>query len=339
MTTLNCENWSKGLFLLDNLFHNTDVWSIVLEFIGVGRSIFYKSSEVYTPWDCDKKIFNLSSHGRGIGCVHKNASILLNRRSVHIDDALWAIGQSCKYMYIAVYDFQHSLECKKFIITNNLLYKIEMMKYYEEEWKKISPLVPFLTPMHFDITEHNHLTKKCKMISLCEAYRRVLNKDCYSYPTYKARVVIENFIEHDCQEFDDIYKSNAHKWKILMSEPWDILNPSDEFDDYRGWFKPIVKCKGCLRFLNYSPVCCSHPHEDCDTYPRFFLRPHQSPVFHDITKDFGIYRDILVTDVFYYKTLYIISYYRSDEDYRNIYIRRNNHRNYDENHDDYFDRD
>ena len=113
MSTLNRENWSKGLFVLDNLFHSTDVWSIVLEFIGVGRSIFYKSSEVYKPWNCDKKIYNLSSHGRGIGCVHKNASILLNRRSVHIDDALWAIGQSCKYMYVIVYDFQHSLECKK----------------------------------------------------------------------------------------------------------------------------------------------------------------------------------------------------------------------------------
>ena len=86
-------------------------------------------------------------------------------------------------------------------------------------------------------------------------------------------------------------------------------------------------------------MCCSHPHVDCPTYPRFFLRPHKCPVYHDITKDFGIYRDILVTDVDYYKTLYIISYYRSDEDYRNIYIRRNNHRNYDENHDDNFDRD
>ena len=71
MTTLNCENWSKGLFLLDNLFHIADVWSIVLEFIGVGRSIFYKSSEVYTPWDCDKKIYNLSSHGRGIDAYTK----------------------------------------------------------------------------------------------------------------------------------------------------------------------------------------------------------------------------------------------------------------------------
>ena len=318
MTTLNCENWSKGLFLLDNLFHIADVWSIVLEFIGVGRSIFYKSSEVYTPWDCDKKIYNLSSHGRGIGCVHKNANILLNRRSVHIDDALWNIGYSCKHMYNVIYDFQHSLECKKLIITNNLLYKIEMMKYYEEERKMMSSLTS-VSLWSFDTTDFNHLTEKCKMISLCEAYRRILYKDCYSYPTHKARVATEDFIEHDCQEFDDIYKSNAHKWKILMSEPWDILNPSYEFDDYCGWFKPVIKCKGCLRFLNHSPVCCSHPHVDCPTYPRFFLRPHKSPVYHDITKDFGIYRDILVTDVDYYKTLYIISSYRSEEEYQDRY--------------------
>ena len=42
MTTLNCKNWSKELIMFDELFHSTDVWNIVLEFIGVGRSIFYK---------------------------------------------------------------------------------------------------------------------------------------------------------------------------------------------------------------------------------------------------------------------------------------------------------
>lgn len=300
MTTLNCENWSKELFLLDNLFHTTDVWNIVLEFIGVGRSIFYKSYKDCVPWDCDKKIYNLSSHGRGIGCVNKNAGKLLNRRNVHIDDALWAIGQSCKHMYNSVYYFEHSLECKKFIITNNLLYKIEMIKHYEKED-----------------------TPKCKMISLCEAYRRVFNKDDYFYPNKKAKVAIEDFINHDCQEFSDKNVSNAHKWNILMNEPCDILNPPYEFDENDGWYKPITKCKGCLKFLNHSPICCSHKSSN-KSWPSCFVRPHKIPVFIDKLNKINYKKHginmcnencFISTKVGYYKAIFIISDYRSEEDY------------------------
>ena len=296
MTTLNRENWSKELIMLDEVFHTTDVWNIVLEFIGVGRSIFYKSHKMCDPWDCDKKIYNLSSHGRGIGCVNKDAGKFLNRRSVHIDDALWAIGQSCKYMYISVYDFEHSLECKKFIITNNLLYKIEMIKHYEK----------------------NQDTKKCEMISLCEAYRRVFNNKDYMYPNSYTKIAIGNFIHHDCEEFSEEYESNAHKFHILMSEPCDILNSPYKFDDNYGWYKPIIKCKGCLKFLHHSPICYSHKSPK-NSWPTIFIRPDSIPVYTYIERDFGIHKDILVKEVDYYKTIYIICKYRSEEEYQDRY--------------------
>jgi len=308
MTTLNRENWSKELFLLDNLFHTTDVWNIVLEFIGVGRSIFYKSHKMCDPWDCDKKIYNLSSHGRGIGCVNKNAGKLLNRRSVHIDDALWAIGQSCKYMYVSVYDFEHSLECKKFIITNNLLYKIEMIKHYEKNQDK----------------------KKCEMISLCEAYRRVFNGNDYMYPNSKARIAIEDFIYHDCEEFNGEYESNAHKFHILMNEPCDILNSPYKFDENYGWYKPIIKCKGCLKFLQHSPICYSHKSPK-NSWPMIFVRPHKIPVYIDKTdknhykkyKYCGmtmyVDRYLISSEVDYFKTIYVRSKYRNKLEYDSEY--------------------
>ena len=59
------KNWSVSesvncTILLDNLFHTTDIWNIVLEFVGVGVADFYQDSRECCKCDCDKRIHSLS---------------------------------------------------------------------------------------------------------------------------------------------------------------------------------------------------------------------------------------------------------------------------------------
>ena len=98
--------------LLDNLFHPTDQWSIVLEFLGVGRSDFYQDPCESCKCECDKRVHCLSENGIGIGCININVNdnVLLNRKTVHINHFLWSFGSSCKHFYNIVKKYKQKKE-------------------------------------------------------------------------------------------------------------------------------------------------------------------------------------------------------------------------------------
>jgi len=286
------KNWSVSesvncTILLDNLFHTTDLWNIVLEFSGVGVADFYQDSRECCKCDCDKRIHSLSKNGIGIGCIdiHAKDNVLLNRRTTHIDDFLWSIGYSCKHFYNVIKTFQESLEYKKFIINNNVIYKIEMLKSVN---------------YYYDISD------KCETLTLSEVYKQVLNGS--KYPSAQIKEKVENFIKHDCEDFNTVeipdntwkhmnYKQvrkiysentialNAYKYEILTNEAHKILKPIDKYDENIGWYKHTIKCKECLKFLNHSPTCYCRENTVRNTWrnrsANFLIKPKKIYSFND----------------------------------------------------------
>ena len=294
--------------LLENLFKIPDeLWKIILEFVGIGRSEFYQDPCESCKCDCDKRVHFLSDKGIGIGCININIkdNVLLNRRTAHINDFLWSIGYSCKHLYNVVKEFQQTLEYKKFIINNNVIYKIEMLKHVNED--------------------------------LCETI---------NYPNKEIKKKIEDFITHDCEEFYNPCIVNAvkgtkikllsheeeremlhYKFQILTNEPHKFLNPVYKYDEDMGWlygntikytenmgwwYDHVITCKKCLEFLNDSPTCYCRRDEWKDCLPSFFLRPTKYSVYDNVYWDPS--RPTFYTkEIVGYNTAYVIRSFRTDD--------------------------
>ena len=309
--------------LLDNLFHTTDHWSIVLEFLGVGRADFYQDPCESCKCECDKRVHCLAETGIGIGCININVNdnVLLNRKTVHINHFLWSFGASCKHFYNIVKKYKQKKEYKKSIINNNVLYKIEMLKHVNEDL--------------------------CETMTLSDVYKEVLY-DRINYPNKETKGKIEKFINHDCREFYEIIDLGNgiveinpitreqeremlhYKFEILTNEPHKFLNPSYKYDEDMGWwygniinnqedmgwwYDHVITCKECLEFLNESPTCyCrSYYYEWEDCLPSFYLRPTKNPVYTEMLKDFGKDKDILVKSTTDYTLEYVIRKHRTDD--------------------------
>tara|TARA_B100000941_G_scaffold285686_1_gene258068 strand:+ start:591 stop:1694 length:1104 start_codon:yes stop_codon:yes gene_type:complete len=343
------KNWSSSesvnytTFLLEKLFSTADkLWIIILEFVGVGRADFYQDPCESCKCDCDKRVHCLAEIGIGIGCININVNdnVLLNRKTVHINHFLWSIGASSKYWYNFVKKYKQTLEYKEFIINNNAIYKIEMLKHVNQ-----------------------HL---CETMTLSEVYKGVLY-DRMNYPNKETKEKIEKFINHDCREFYEITDLGDgwerinnitpeqeremlhYKFQILTNEPHKFLNPAYKYDEKMGWwygniinntenmgwwYDHVITCKECLEFLNESPTCyCrsdSYEWEDC--LPSCFLRTTKNPVYALKEKDFGKDKDILVNEITDYTLEYVIRKHRTDDPDEKFLLMQQIHR-HDRDHD------
>jgi len=309
--------------LLENLFQIPDeLWKIILDFLNIGVADFYQDPYECCQCDCDKRVHYLSENGIGIGCININVkdNVLLNRRTAHINDFLWSIGYSCKHLYKVVEKFKRKKEYKKFIINNNVLYKIEMLKHINEDL--------------------------CETLTLSEVYKEVLyNRE--NYPNKEIKKKIEDFITHDCEEFYNPSVLNAvkgmkikpllsheeeremlhYKFQILTNEPHKFLNPAYKYDEDMGWlygntikytenmgwwYDHVITCKKCLEFLNDSPTCYCRRSEWKDCLPSFFLRHIKYPVYDNVYWDPS--RPTFYTkEIVRHNTAYVIRSFRSDD--------------------------